>query len=180
MSVSARLAIALLLDCFQDAHFGGCGHDTFQREAGRCEQVSIFIGGALFAAGDEQHHEVEKLAAEGLIAFRNDTFDHQKLAGRGHRLMAVAENREGLVFFPVVDDMPQQVGIGAGWHAFKEIAADELAAIEQAGTFQGRSRTIDHVRQVEEDAFHLRVLFENRGELRSIAAANIRYDADVG
>ena len=95
--------------------------------------VAVFVVRAFFAAGDQEHHEVEELAGEGFVAGRDDAFDDEQPAVRGHRAVAVAEDGERLFVFPVVDDVAHEVGVGAGGHGLEEAAGDEFAAIGEAG-----------------------------------------------
>ena len=114
------------------------------------EQRAVLVLGAFFAAGDEEHHEVEELAAERFVAGWDDAFDDQQPAVGGHRAVAVAEDRERLFIFPVVDDVSheeghgpvrsrrtltrspkeRQIGEGIG---VEEAAGDEFAAVGEAG-----------------------------------------------
>ena len=52
----------------------------------------------------------------------------EKVAVR-HRVVTAAQNRGRAVVVPIVQDVPQQIGVRAARHAMKEIARDELAPV---------------------------------------------------
>ena len=75
MKPSCLWNVRLAFYCLDDADFGARGHDLREREAGIFEQSLVFVLGSLLAAGDEEHDEVEELAAKGFVSRGDDTFN---------------------------------------------------------------------------------------------------------
>ena len=83
-----------------------------------------------------------------------------------HRAAEVIEDESGLGVVPVVDDVAEQVGVGAARGRLEEVAAFDLAAARDAGRLQPRAGPLDNVRQVEQKAPHRRVAAEGGGQVR--------------
>ena len=109
----SRFSRPLSFFAFNDAVFGGSGHNSCQLEAGSLEQGPEFVLGSLLAAGDQQHDQIEELAVVRLVAGRNDTLDDEQFARRQHCSVAVAQYCPALFVVPILHDVPQDVGIGS-------------------------------------------------------------------
>lgn len=64
------------------ADVGRGRHNSYQVKSSPIIKLTILLFRAFFAAGDQHHREVEKLAHEGLVAGRNDALDEQQLVSR--------------------------------------------------------------------------------------------------
>jgi hypothetical protein len=80
----------------------------------------------------EQHHEVEVLAHVRRVSRRDNRFEDEKPRTRLRSRVNVPEELHAVVVFPVVQDVLEQVTIGAGWHCVEKIAADDIAAVRNA------------------------------------------------
>src|SRR5262249_41070472 len=136
--------------------------------------------GSFLAARDKQHDQIEELAVERFVPRRNDTLDDEQFACGQHRTMAIAKYRQTLFLVPIVDDVPQNVRIRPGWYGFEKAAGDELATIQQARRLNPLLRTLDDMREIEENALHPLVFLEDFRHLGTVAAANVRNDTDPG
>ena len=85
-------------------------------------RVLVLALGSLLAAGDEEHDQVEELAAKGFVSRRDDAFDYQQFAVGRHALwqllrMVILRHR------PIVDDVPHDVSIGSVGNTFEKSPA---------------------------------------------------------
>jgi hypothetical protein len=62
------------------------------------------------------------------------------------------EDRHRVLVVPVVEDLRQDVHIGAGEDVGEEVPADRLAAVAKSRSLDDRSRLGNHVGEVEDDA----------------------------
>ena len=58
------------------------GIDPCKLETGLGKQRPVLVFGSFFAAGNQQHDQIEELAAERFVAGRNDAFDDKQFAVR--------------------------------------------------------------------------------------------------
>jgi hypothetical protein len=68
----------------------------------------------------DQHHEVEELAHVRRVSRRDNRFEDEEPRIRLRSRVNVPEELHALVVFPVVQDVLEQVTIGAGWHAVRK------------------------------------------------------------
>jgi hypothetical protein len=61
--------------------------------------------GALLAADEHEHQEVEQLRVAGPVALGQHLLHHQQATAFGDRAAAVAEDRHRLLVVPVVEDL---------------------------------------------------------------------------
>ena len=80
---------------------------------------------------------------------------------------------------PVVDDVPQEVGVGLDRDRGEEVAADDLAPARQPGGLQVPPGPLDDVGEVEEDAPHLGIPAQDADQVRAVAAADVGQDVDA-
>src|SRR6185436_1884350 len=113
---------------------------SLQRETGGCEQISIFLLGALLSPGHRQHvhvgHGDPLVNRRRLYTFRHDALDQQDLAGPLHGFAAVAQDRDTLLVIPIMDDVFQNVGVGRLRHRVKKITRNDFASLGNASIGQ--------------------------------------------
>jgi hypothetical protein len=74
---------------------------------------------------------------------------------------------------PIVQDVFEDIGIGAPWDRVKEASRLKAAAVSHPTACQHRASLLDHVWQIEENAGESLMGLENVGQLLARAAANI-------
>src|SRR5437763_56893 len=83
----------------------------------------------------------------------------------------------------IVDALPGRRGgcpaAKPGRNCPEKVSADELAAIQYAGSSHSVSGSCNNMRQVEENAMQVAVFLEDRCHLRAVAAADVRQHADT-
>src|SRR5437868_4613014 len=79
-----------------------------------------------------------------------------------------------------MDDAQKNVSIRSFGHGVEEAAGDKPAPIHQARRLNSLLRSLDDMRQVEENPLHPGVFLEDFYDLRTVAAANICNHTDTG
>src|SRR5580698_4585673 len=107
------------------------------------------------------------------VAVRKYGLHDQQAAIGSHRATTLLQDRDGLIVFPIVQHMSQQVSIVTGWNVFEEISAEEAATRTDPGSDQILpGRPLD-LRKVEQNRLHLRVSFQDGSEQCSLAAPDV-------
>ena len=113
-----------------------CGRDGLQFETGSFEERAEFGFGAFLAAGEGEHDHVHVFRGAPCVAGGNHAIGDQQLAICGNHFAAMAEDPGALFVCPIVNDVAEEVGVGASRDAFEEAAFDDGAAIGQARGLQ--------------------------------------------
>jgi hypothetical protein len=104
--------------------------------------------------------------------------ERERPALRLHGPAHVTQDRDGLLVAEVVEDPLEQVRVAAGRYALEEVAADHLAPVGDPALLQYRDRVRSDVRQVQQNAAHLRERRQQPGHELAGAAAQIDERAD--
>jgi hypothetical protein len=80
-------------------------------------------------SGPDEHHHVKQLAWVRRIANRKHNLDNQQSGVRIHRSTIVGEDREALLFAPVMYDVREKVGMAAAWNTVEEAARLDRDAV---------------------------------------------------
>src|ERR1044072_5959952 len=99
--------------------------DLREPESGARQHARELIGAALDAAGDGEHQQVHQLSMMRRVAIRQHGFDDEQPAAGGYRLAAFARDPDRLVVLPVVQAMPERIGVVGGWTALEKISGLE-------------------------------------------------------
>src|SRR5206468_2938878 len=77
--------------CFDHANPGRRRHNALECEAARLEELVVFHFGALHAAGQHHHGQIEELAQRRLVAGWDYPLGQEQLAVLAHRLPAILQ-----------------------------------------------------------------------------------------
>ena len=88
----------------------------------------------------------------GVSPCRKHHLDNQQSAARIHRTPTIAEDRQALLFAPIMDDMREKIGIAAAWNTLEETARLYRDALRQPARLNQRGSIANDMREVEEDA----------------------------
>ena len=122
-------------------------------QAGLVEQRLVFRHGALAAAGQQHDVQVEPAAGARRVVGRHRLLQHQHARVRLHGAADVFQHLDAIIVVVVVQQMPEQIGVGALRHGFEHVAGGERHARQRAaGAALGR---IDALRQIEQRAAHV-------------------------
>ena len=115
--------------------------DSGQSETVGSEELPVLRLGPLEAPEQDHHVQVEQLAERRPVPFRQHVLHEQEFRPSRHRAAKVVEYQSGLDVIPVVDDVPEHVGVGAAGGCLEEVAAFEGAPASDAGRLQRRARS---------------------------------------
>src|SRR5262249_11214000 len=93
--------------------------------------------------------------------------------------MAGLKYTKRMRIIPVVDDPVQQRGVAALRYAGEEDAADHVTTIADSRFSQERPRTVQCVRQLEENRTHGLMSVQNFGEQESLSASYVHERLDA-
>jgi hypothetical protein len=92
-------------------------HDSSDHKTRRFEELAIFKFRAFSTSVDDKHGQIHKLTEHRLVSGWNDALGDEDLSALTHGLVDIAKNFDCSIIIPVVEDVPQQVGVGAGRQA---------------------------------------------------------------
>ena len=159
----------------------GAGED----EACGVQECAPLALAALFAAGDDEHVEVaHELAFDLRIGVRDerweDELDDQQSAIGGEDGAAVFEHDDGVFVLAAVQDVFEQVDVGACGDGVHEIGGDELAAGGRVFGGEAWPGGFDAGLEVDQHAAQMGVEGEHGEQQGAAAAAEVGDDFCAG
>src|SRR5262249_25011466 len=122
---------------------------------------------------DGEHLEVNQPRERRNSRGRYHHFDDQDTAARGHGITTVAQDRLASRVVPVVEDVLEYIRVAASGDRREKVTAQDLAACAQPDAPQQFPRPLGDVRQVEDDASHVRIRVQDLREKEIVAPANV-------
>src|SRR5207237_187890 len=160
--------------CFDYGNRRGGWNDSCNLETAVSQEITVLILGSFQSLRRKQHHEnVEILRMGRIVAFGHNHLDDQETASGWNRAADVLEDANGSVIGPVMNDVAQEVCVGAARNRFEEVSALEFSTFGQAGSIDVRMRAFDHMLLIEEQAAQCGIPFHRRRQHASIAATNV-------
>jgi hypothetical protein len=120
-----------------------------------------------------KHHHIEHFPRMGRIAGWQYHFDDQQSTSGVHRLADMAENRQALIFAPVMDNVREYVSIRTGGDACEEIAGLNRHPIAHALGIKQRRCIFHDVWPVEQDPAGARMTAKHGCQHVTGGAANV-------
>src|SRR5260370_15377038 len=110
---------------------------------------------------------------------RHHAFDQQELAVGRYSLAAILENGDAALIIPIVNDVLENIFIGARRHGAEEVSRDNLASLRYACSLKLTRSTRISARKVEDNAAQLRLGAQDGSDECAIAAADIDNRAEI-
>src|SRR5436189_2271740 len=107
-----------------------------------------------------------------IVAFGHNHLDDEETASGWNHAADAVEDASGSVIGPVMNDVAQEVCVGAARNRFEKVSAAEFSPFGQAGSIDGGMCAFDHMRLIEEQTAQCGIPFHRRRQHASIAATN--------
>src|SRR5215472_15240149 len=112
------------------------------------------------------------------VIWHHSTQDHDATA-RACCLSTAAQDQQGLMVGPIVENGLQQIEIRPGWQRVEETLPDPSDPFPHASRLQERLRASHRPREIDQGALDLRVSTQDLGKQRSRPATNIHHRLDL-
>ena len=176
---SPRLAVALFRDAFHQAVFRRGWHDSLSRKPARPSRMRYSSSVRSCPPGATSIVRSSSLAKHGSLPGWNDGFDNQEPPGWFHGSANVFQNAGRSFFIPIVNDVPQDIGVGTGGSGLKEVPCDQTDASDSPAFSTIAFGPLDHAGKVEQRALQIWMPSQDGAQRRAVSAPDVGHRGEL-